>query len=172
MAGSKKEQTQIIVISLPVFLWVVLMFNKSRTTGNGEQNIEAFKKKLGLVSDKGKSLLKEYNREIEEVIGKRDPLQKPKVVVEKEIEEAEKKVVKSPKYTEAPKEKKEKEVVVDKAKYELQGIVWGNTNPVAIISGEVVATGDVVSGAKVLKIQKDNVVLSLGTQKFTIEMER
>jgi len=172
MAGPKKEQTQIIVILLLVSIWVAgIMFNKSKKTGNREENIEALKKSLGLISDKGVSLLKGYKRDIQEFIGKRDPLQKPKVVVDKEIEEDEKKRTKDPADTKAPKDQKKGEEVVDKSRYELQGIVWGGANPVAIISGEVVANGDIILGAKVVEIQKDKVILSVGVQKFKIEME-
>lgn len=42
----------------------------------------------------------------------------------------------------------------------LEGIIWGGKKSMAMISGEVVTEGDVVAGAKVEKIETDEVVLT------------
>jgi hypothetical protein len=99
-------------------------------------------------------------------------LQKPKVVIEKEKEEQEKKSTRNPNETKDTKEIKTEEVAIDKSQYVIQGIVWGGTNPVAIISGEVVGKGDIILGAKVVEIQKEKVILSIGSQKFQIETKK
>ena len=172
MAGQKKEQTQIIVILLLVCVWGVgIMMNKGKNKVSREESIMALKKALGSVSAKGASLLKEYKREIQAFIGKRDPLQKPEVVIEKEKAALTKKKKTGPTKKERVKGKGD-ESFIDTTQYDLQGIVWGEKNPVAIISGEVVGVGDIILGAEILEVQKEKVILLYGTQKFQIEMER
>ena len=53
----------------------------------------------------------------------------------------------------------------------LEGIIWDETKPLAIINDEVVGCGDKVSGVTVVKIEKDKVILNYQNETFELKME-
>jgi hypothetical protein len=53
----------------------------------------------------------------------------------------------------------------------LEGIIWDDVKPMAIINGEVVAPGDKVSGVTVVEIKKDMVILNYQDKEFELKME-
>jgi len=57
------------------------------------------------------------------------------------------------------------------AKFVLNGIMYLEGNPRAIINDSMVEPGDMVDGAKVLKIERRNVVLQYNDSEITIEMK-
>ncbi len=52
----------------------------------------------------------------------------------------------------------------------LQGIIWDEKSPKAVIDGKIVSTGDRVGGKVVLEILPDRVVLSEGTEKYELRL--
>ena len=55
---------------------------------------------------------------------------------------------------------------------ELQGVLWGGNENLAIISGSVYAVGEVANGALVIEINKDKVVVSVDGTKIELNTER
>ena len=53
----------------------------------------------------------------------------------------------------------------------LEGIIWDETKPLAIINDQVVGCGDKVSGVTVVKIEKDKVILNYQNESFDLKME-
>lgn len=53
----------------------------------------------------------------------------------------------------------------------LEGIIWNEQVPKAIISGEIVAVGDFVEGSKIIAIEKDKVILGEGEKQFELNLE-
>lgn len=53
---------------------------------------------------------------------------------------------------------------------ELEGIIWDDKNPLAMINGRVIKIGDMVSGNRVVDIKKDRVILNDGTRNFEIQL--
>ena len=53
--------------------------------------------------------------------------------------------------------------------YILNGILWDETAPSAVVNGRLVAVGDELDGWKVAEIRKDRVVLSNGTTTQTLK---
>ena len=54
---------------------------------------------------------------------------------------------------------------------ELEGILYDKACPRAVINDTIVKVGDTIEGAKVTKIEKKNVVLSLGNTIITLKLE-
>jgi len=54
----------------------------------------------------------------------------------------------------------------------LNGIIWNNVRPRAMIGGEVLTKGDTVSGNKIIDIRPDKVILNDGTSDFELTMEK
>lgn len=52
----------------------------------------------------------------------------------------------------------------------LNGIIWDEKNPYAIINDEVVAKGDTIDGNTVIEVRRDSVILDSGTEQFTLKM--
>jgi type II secretory pathway component PulC len=52
-----------------------------------------------------------------------------------------------------------KQVIRPKKEIELEGIMWDNQKPFAVIDGGVVAEGDFINGKKVIKIHNESVIL-------------
>ncbi len=52
----------------------------------------------------------------------------------------------------------------------IEGILWGGDNPQTIINGEVYRVGDTIKGveAKILRIEKNTVLISYGDRIFTM----
>lgn len=56
-------------------------------------------------------------------------------------------------------------------KLTLNGIVWDEENPRAIINGQIVSVGDVMEGITIVEIKKDGVVLNDGVKNFEVKIE-
>ncbi len=76
-------------------------------------------------------------------------------------EEAEKKLV---------KEITGKEELAKKPKLSLTGIVWGNERPYAFINNMMVEEGEMIDGAKVVKIDYRKVLLSFGEKEIFLSL--
>lgn len=57
---------------------------------------------------------------------------------------------------------------VDVSNLEVQGMVWGSTNPQAIINNTVVKIGEAVDGAQVLDIRKEGVYILYGGKQYIL----
>jgi len=66
--------------------------------------------------------------------------------------------------TDGAEEKKER------GNFKLEGILWEDARPTAIINGDVVAVGDSISGAKVIRIEKDDVILNNGVSDIKLSL--
>ena len=53
----------------------------------------------------------------------------------------------------------------------LKGIIWSANRPVAILNDTLVTEGDVFSGFKMAKIDKNNVTLTLGKETYVLSLE-
>lgn len=53
----------------------------------------------------------------------------------------------------------------------LEGIIWDDIKPMAIINDEVVSAGDKIRGVEIVDIQKDKVILSYQDEIFELKME-
>ncbi len=54
----------------------------------------------------------------------------------------------------------------------IQGIVWGNNNPQAIIENKVVKIGDTINEATILDISKDGIAVLYKNRKYNINPSR
>ena len=54
---------------------------------------------------------------------------------------------------------------------DLKGITWDSSRPFAIIGSKVVMEGDSVDGKKVIKINKDSVILEEGGRQIILRLE-
>lgn len=54
----------------------------------------------------------------------------------------------------------------------ISGVLWNTNRPQAIINGQIVGIGDVVSGVKVVDIQKTGIAVLFGAKTMTLEIER
>ena len=55
----------------------------------------------------------------------------------------------------------------------LNGIIWNNTNPKAMIGDAIVVKGDVIGQqTKVIDVQPDRVILNDGTKDFELKLEK
>jgi len=54
----------------------------------------------------------------------------------------------------------------------LDGIVWDEKSPYAIISDKIVGVGDEIAGNKVIDIKVDSVTLSDGTREYELKLWR
>ena len=89
----------------------------------------------------------------------RDPLKKPlEVTMIKEAEIVPVKVEES-----VPEPEPEEEDLF------LEGIIWGGSKGLAIISGNVVSEGETVNSAKVLTITESSVTLERGTKQIILK---
>jgi len=53
----------------------------------------------------------------------------------------------------------------------LEGIIWDPIKPMAIISDEVVSSGDKIRGVTIQKIEKDKVILNYQDKSFELKMD-
>jgi hypothetical protein len=63
-----------------------------------------------------------------------------------------------------------KEKTLRPASLQLKGTIVGGGDPIAIINGEFVRTGDTVGGCKVVRIGKKSVILDMGHEKMQLEI--
>jgi type II secretory pathway component PulC len=56
--------------------------------------------------------------------------------------------------------------------WELGGILWSENNPSAVINKKIVRHGDIVNGARVVKISKDIVILEKDNTEFTLNIKK
>lgn len=56
----------------------------------------------------------------------------------------------------------------DPGKFKVQGIVWGVKSPQAIINDKVLTMGDLIEGAKILRIEKKGITLSFYGKIFNL----
>jgi len=54
----------------------------------------------------------------------------------------------------------------------LNGIIWSQTNPKAMIGDAIVARGDTIGSNKVVDIQPNKVILNDGTKDFELTIEK
>lgn len=66
--------------------------------------------------------------------------------------------------TDGGEEKKEQ------GNFKLEGILWDDVRPTAIINGDVVAVGDSILGTKVIRIEKDSVILNNGVSDIKLSL--
>ncbi|MCX5669031.1 MAG: hypothetical protein NTX89_02790 [Candidatus Omnitrophica bacterium] len=57
---------------------------------------------------------------------------------------------------------------LDLSKLKVQGIIWGVKTPQAIINAKVLTVGDLIEGAKILKIEKKGVTLGFNGEIFDL----
>lgn len=56
-------------------------------------------------------------------------------------------------------------------KSQLEGIIWSEDKPMAIINGEIVGEGQIIGDKKIIKIEKDSVIVeSQDGERYTIEL--
>lgn len=53
----------------------------------------------------------------------------------------------------------------------VEGIIWDENKPVAIISDKVVSVGDVISGAKVVNIKQNEVVFDINGELVYVKLQ-
>ena len=70
----------------------------------------------------------------------------------------------SPKHFNEPATETKKEI-------ELEGIMWDNQKPFAVIDGSVVAEGDFIDGKRVIKIDNESVVLDNQGKKEILKIK-
>ena len=58
------------------------------------------------------------------------------------------------------------------AELSLDGIMWHEANPKAMINGIIVGVGDKIGPNKIVSIKKDRVLLNDGIEDFAIRLER
>lgn len=68
------------------------------------------------------------------------------------------------------KKKVKKSVPVQLPKLVLKGIAWDETQPLALINNLVIKEGDAIQGAKIVKIDFDQVVVRYGSKKFVFKL--
>ena len=56
--------------------------------------------------------------------------------------------------------------------FDLSGILWDPTQPIAVINGQMLRMGDELEGYKVTKIAQDSVSLSDGSQTVTLAISQ
>lgn len=52
----------------------------------------------------------------------------------------------------------------------LSGIIWDRENPIALVNGKSLSPGDVLSGARVVKITLESVTFRRGGKEFTVRV--
>ncbi len=70
----------------------------------------------------------------------------------------------------APKPKPKEKVRIDPTRFRLNGLMYSPSGGTAIINGQLVQPGDILDGAKVVKIHPRTVELQIGAQRFRIRM--
>lgn len=53
----------------------------------------------------------------------------------------------------------------------LEGIIWDEKKPIAIINDKVVGIGDTISGAKIIEIKKDEVIFDINGQTVSVKIK-
>jgi len=150
MNASQKLSLEKWIVGLLLAIFIIsVIYSKNRinkgsgtfvTEEGAAFNLDEAKGKLFSVSHRAKAAYKPESM--------RDPLKKPAEVsaLEKELGFAGYKEIG------AGKEQKKEALV-------LEGIIWGGRENLAIISGNVVAEGEMANDAKVLSINKNGVIL-------------
>lgn len=52
----------------------------------------------------------------------------------------------------------------------LEGIIWDERNPVAVINDKVVSVGDEISGAKIVEIRQNEVIFDVNGQLISVKL--
>lgn len=52
----------------------------------------------------------------------------------------------------------------------LEGIIWDEKKPMAIINNKVVGVGDDISGAKIIEIKKNEVIFNFDSQTISVRL--
>ncbi len=63
-------------------------------------------------------------------------------------------------------------VVDEKPQWILGGILYDDKSPSAVINRKIVGPGDIINGAKVVKIKRQSVTLEIDSVAFTLDMAR
>jgi hypothetical protein len=53
----------------------------------------------------------------------------------------------------------------------LEGIIWDEDSPIAIINGKVVGVTDEINGAKIIQIKQNEVVLEVNGEKMPLKLQ-
>jgi len=64
---------------------------------------------------------------------------------------------------------KNQDIILGVSDLDLSGIFWEDDEPMLIINGQVLKTGDVIAGFRVKEIRKDESVLFKNGQEYTIK---
>ena len=54
--------------------------------------------------------------------------------------------------------------------FKLEGILWDESQPTAIINGEILKEGDKIGSAKIVQIQKDSVIINDGSKDYRLNL--
>lgn len=153
MIKTKKEKTElIIIVGLVVIFLVVLVIVRKRMHKTGEYYVGGFEE-IGTVNIKLiEEKISKFSRRYVKYYGEpyRDPLRKPLEVIMLEKKGA---------FVPVPSGDKDAELRIWKEQNVLEGIIWGELENMAIISGNVVTEGEMLGEAKVLSISEDNVIV-------------
>lgn len=52
----------------------------------------------------------------------------------------------------------------------LEGIIWDEKNPIAVVNDKVVGIGDVISGAKIIEIKENEVIFDVNGQRISVKL--
>ena len=69
-----------------------------------------------------------------------------------------------------PAKEVKKSLPVQPPKLVLKGIAWDETEPLALINDLVVKEGDIIQGARIVKIDFDQIQVRYGSKKFLIKL--
>jgi len=53
----------------------------------------------------------------------------------------------------------------------LEGIIWDEDSPIAVINGKVVGVSDEVNGAKIIQIKQNEVILEINGQRTPLKLQ-
>lgn len=65
---------------------------------------------------------------------------------------------------------KAEEAIAGATELILNGIIWDDKRPYAIINGEIVGKGDKMGEITIMEIRKDSVIIDTGAEKITLSM--
>lgn len=96
-----------------------------------------------------------------------------KIDTDRRIEEAQKKKMALPWKRDPfiPREKFKKRGANIGRGLKLSGILWDETSPAVIINDEIVGIGDEIDGKKIIRIDRDRVVLEVEGEEYILKLE-
>ncbi len=53
---------------------------------------------------------------------------------------------------------------------QLEGIIWDEANPLAVVNGKIVMTGDIVAGVEVIRITENEVIFNVNEQEVPVKL--